>query len=104
MLKMAEVEEEDHKYTPNITIVKEQSRINKFCSACHGNRPESHVESDIWLTAHADKAQTPELKAECFVCHDHDKPKADTSDVAIAPTDVYCQYCHRTGFKDDVKN
>jgi nitrate/TMAO reductase-like tetraheme cytochrome c subunit len=106
LLKMAEVEEEDkdHKYSDNITVVREQSRINKFCSACHGNRPESHVESDEWLTAHADKAQTPELKAECFVCHDRDKPKADASEVGKAPTDVYCQYCHRTGFKDDEKN
>jgi nitrate/TMAO reductase-like tetraheme cytochrome c subunit len=104
LLKMAEVKEEDkeHKYTANINVVREQSRINKFCSACHGERPESHVESDIWLTSHADKAQTPEMKAECFVCHDREEPKADATDVK-APTDVYCQYCHRTGFKDDVK-
>jgi nitrate/TMAO reductase-like tetraheme cytochrome c subunit len=104
-LKMAEVKEEDkeHKYTANINVVREQSRINKFCSACHGERPESHLESDVWLTAHADKAQTPEMKAECFVCHDREEPKAESTDVK-APTDVYCQYCHRTGFKDEVKN
>ncbi|WP_342433005.1 NapC/NirT family cytochrome c [Neobacillus sp. FSL H8-0543] len=105
LLKMAEVKEEDkdHKYTANITVVREQSRINKFCSACHSERPESHAESETWLTSHADKAATPDLKAECLVCHDREKPKADATDLATAPTDVYCQYCHRTGFKDDVK-
>lgn len=105
MLKMAEVKDEDkeHKYTANITIVREQSRINKFCSACHGERPESHEKSNYWLTGHADKARSPEQKAECFVCHDRQEPKAGSTDVK-APTDVYCEYCHRTGFKDDVKN
>jgi nitrate/TMAO reductase-like tetraheme cytochrome c subunit len=104
LLKMAEVEEEDkdHEYKPNITIVREQSRINKFCSACHSDRPDSHGDSDKYLTSHASKASTAEQKAECFVCHDNEKPKADSKDVK-APTDVYCQYCHRTGFKDDVK-
>ncbi len=55
-----------------------------------------------YLTSHATKAATAEQKAECFVCHDREEPKADSKDVK-APTDVYCQYCHRTGFKDDVK-
>jgi nitrate/TMAO reductase-like tetraheme cytochrome c subunit len=104
LLKMAEVKEEDkdHEYKPNITVVREQSRVNKFCSACHGERPASHGDSDQYLTSHASKASTADQKAECFVCHDRDKPKADSTDVK-APTDVYCQYCHRTGFKDDVK-
>ncbi len=91
------------KYTPNVTLAKEQARTNKFCSACHADRPESHGESNQWLTSHAEKAQTADMKAECYVCHDRDKPNADSSE-AKAPTDVYCQYCHRTGFKDDVKN
>ncbi|MDQ1000826.1 nitrate/TMAO reductase-like tetraheme cytochrome c subunit [Neobacillus niacini] len=105
LLKMAEVEEEqkDHKYQPNITVVREQSRINKFCSACHSERPTSHGESDQWLTSHSGKAGTQEEKAQCLVCHDREKPTAESPDVK-APTDVYCQYCHRTGFKDDVKN
>jgi cytochrome c-type protein NapC len=55
------------------------------------------------LTSHASNAKTAEQKAECFVCHDNEEPKADSTDVK-APTEVYCQYCHRTGFKDDVKN
>ena len=65
-------------------------------------RPAGHGESDQWLTSHAAKAKTADQKAECFVCHDREKPKAGSTDVK-APTDVYCQYCHRTGFKDDVK-
>ncbi|SMQ84275.1 cytochrome c-type protein NapC [Bacillus sp. OV166] len=90
------------KYTPNVTLAKEQARTNKFCSACHSDRPESHGDSDHWLTSHASKAKTNDMKAECFVCHDREKPKAETTE-AKAPTDVYCQYCHRTGFKDDKK-
>nr|WP_207627632.1 MULTISPECIES: NapC/NirT family cytochrome c [Bacillaceae] len=100
LLKMGNQKE---KYVPNMTLVKDQARTNKFCSACHADRPESHGESNQWLTGHADKAKTSDMKAECFVCHDRDKPKADSTD-AKAPTDVYCQYCHRTGFKSDVKN
>ncbi|PLS04343.1 cytochrome c3 family protein [Neobacillus cucumis] len=91
------------KYTPNVTLAKEQARTNKFCSACHSDRPTSHGNSDQWLTAHANKAKTANQKAECFVCHDFEKPKADSTE-AKAATDVYCQYCHRTGFKDDAKN
>lgn len=90
------------KYTPSVTLAKEQARTNKFCSACHSDRPSGHGESNQWLTAHASKAETSDQKAECFVCHDRDKPKADSTN-AKAPTDVYCQYCHRTGFKDDKK-
>jgi nitrate/TMAO reductase-like tetraheme cytochrome c subunit len=102
IMSLLKMKETKTKYTPNITIVKEQSRINKFCSACHGNRPPGHVESDQWLTAHAAKAKTDAQKSECFVCHDREKPKPGSTDVK-APTDVYCQYCHRTGFKSDVK-
>lgn len=91
------------KYVANMTVVKDQARTNKFCSACHADRPPSHGTSDGWLTAHASKAKTSEQKAECFVCHDRTKPAANSTD-AKAPTDVYCQYCHRTGFKSDVKN
>ncbi|WHY66342.1 NapC/NirT family cytochrome c [Neobacillus sp. SuZ13] len=90
------------KYTPNLTLVKDQARTNKFCSACHADRPSGHGESDQWLTAHADKAKTATQKSECMVCHDREKPKAGPTD-AKAPTDVYCQYCHRTGFKSDGK-
>lgn len=87
------------KYTPNITVVKEQARTNQFCSTCHANRPPGHEQSSQWLTAHSAKARTNEEKAQCFVCHDNEKPAAN-SIAAKAPTDVYCQYCHRTGFKD----
>ncbi len=90
-------------YTPNVTLAKDQARTNKFCAACHADRPAGHGESDQWLTAHASQAKTADQKAECFVCHDREKPAADSTS-AKAPTDVYCQYCHRTGFKSDVKN
>ncbi|MED4227220.1 cytochrome c3 family protein [Neobacillus cucumis] len=91
------------KYVPNLTVVKEQARINKFCSACHSDRPAGHVSSDQWLTAHASKAKTAEQKSECFVCHDNQKP-VEGSTTPKAATDVYCQYCHRTGFKSPVNN
>lgn len=103
LLKMKSAENSSHKYTANLTVVKDQSRVNNFCSACHGKRPAGHLESDQWLTAHASKAKTADQKAECFVCHDREKP-VEGSTTVKAPTDVYCQYCHRTGFKDDVKN
>ncbi len=93
---------ETSKYTPNLTVGKEQTRNNQFCSACHANRPASHDQSNYWLTGHALNAKTAEQKAECFVCHDREKP-ADGSTEAKAPTDIYCQYCHRTGFKSDVQ-
>jgi cytochrome c-type protein NapC len=94
---------QNSKYTPNVTVTKEEARTNKFCSACHSKRPPGHEQSNDWLTGHAIKASTPEAKAECFVCHDNAKPSPNSTD-AKAPTDVYCQYCHRTGFKSDTKN
>ncbi|WP_462410977.1 cytochrome c3 family protein [Neobacillus sp. Marseille-QA0830] len=103
IIKLSGQGTETSKYTPNLTVVKDATRTNQFCSACHANRPAGHSESNQWLTAHAANAQTAEQKAECFVCHDREKP-ADGSTTEKAPTDVYCQYCHRTGFKDDAKN
>lgn len=103
LLKMKESEDKDGKYKPNMNLVKEEARINQFCSACHSDRPDSHGDSKVWLKGHAGKANSADQKAECFVCHDRDKPKADSTNPK-APTDVYCQYCHRTGFNDDGKN
>ena len=100
LLKMKEIKTN---YVPNLTVVKEQTRINKFCSACHADRPSGHGTSDAWLTGHAKKALTADQKSECFVCHDNKKPVAGST-TPKAPTDVYCQYCHRTGFKSPVKN
>ncbi|WP_042463052.1 NapC/NirT family cytochrome c [Neobacillus dielmonensis] len=102
ILKLKQQETPGSKYTPNLTVVKEQARINNFCSACHANRPASHDQSNYWLTGHAYTAQTAEKKAECFVCHDREKPVEGSTETK-APTDVYCQYCHRTGFKSDVQ-
>ncbi len=103
LLKMKEAKQETGKYTANMTLVKDESRINKFCSACHSDRPPSHDKSNNWLTGHAQNGATAEQKAECFVCHDRDKPTGAADEIK-APTDVYCQYCHRTGFKDDTQN
>jgi len=83
-------------YNPDPAVAKAESRENNFCSSCHSSRPESHQESDIWLTAHAEDAESKQQKEECFVCHDQAKPQANTK--LTAPTDVYCEQCHRTGF------
>jgi nitrate/TMAO reductase-like tetraheme cytochrome c subunit len=92
---------EQEKYTKSITVVKNAARNNEFCASCHEKRPESHVDSYKWLTdAHADNARTNEEKARCFVCHDREKVEKSTDD-ARAKNDVYCQYCHRTGFKGE---
>jgi nitrate/TMAO reductase-like tetraheme cytochrome c subunit len=91
------------KYVANMLTVKNHSRENNFCSACHSNRPPGHVESDEWLTAHAPLAKTDKAKAECYVCHDREKPKPGTEN-PTAPTDVYCEFCHRTGFKGEKKS
>lgn len=85
-------------YKQSMTTVTKESRERAFCSTCHGNRPPSHGDSDKYLTSHANKAQTKEQKAECFVCHDNEKP---IENEVSAPTDVYCEYCHRTGLKND---
>jgi nitrate/TMAO reductase-like tetraheme cytochrome c subunit len=87
------------KYTKDINVVKTEARQNQFCSACHTDRPASHGESDAWLTQHSGKAQSSEDKANCMVCHDKQKPKE--GEVTNAPTDVYCEFCHRTGFKGE---
>ncbi len=82
-------------YVPDIFVVKSESRNSIFCYTCHTERPPGHVDSDEWLTSHADKAKTKEQKRECYVCHDYEKNESET-----APTDVYCMYCHRTGLKE----
>jgi nitrate/TMAO reductase-like tetraheme cytochrome c subunit len=92
--------QEKEQYTQNMVIVKEESRQNHFCSTCHANRPPGHLDSDTWLTAHAPKAQTNEEKAGCYVCHDKEKAEGSTEGTH-ATTEVYCQFCHRTGFKSE---
>ena len=89
------------KYTQNIEVVKTEARKNQFCSTCHTDRPTSHGDSDAWLTQHAGKAQTTAEKQNCTVCHDNQK--VEEGQKSNAPTDVYCEFCHRTGFKDKSK-
>lgn len=86
----------------NLITAKEAARNNTFCNSCHGQRPQGHLTSDIWLTAHASKAKTNVQKAECYICHDRTKPNGTAAN-GKAPTDVYCQNCHRTGFKGESK-
>ncbi|MCD8511779.1 MAG: NapC/NirT family cytochrome c [Bacillus sp. (in: Bacteria)] len=89
-------------YKPDIFVVSEMAKETKFCASCHEERPEGHLTSDIWLTAHADPVQTRDDLNRCLVCHDYDEAVMITEeqfrDLNItAPTDVYCTYCHRTG-------
>lgn len=84
------------KYIEDMGTVKKEVRDNAFCGTCHAERPPNHLESDEWLTSHANLAKTKVEKEECFVCHDNYKVEETT-----APTDVYCEYCHRTGFKEE---
>lgn len=93
-------------YTPNVNVVKKEARENKYCSSCHEKRPESHLDSYSWLTgSHADSARTNEEKSRCFICHDREKVQESTKDDKEthekAQNDVYCEYCHRTGFKGE---
>ncbi|WP_147534115.1 NapC/NirT family cytochrome c [Bacillus marasmi] len=98
---------EKEKYSPNVTVVKKEARENKYCSSCHEKRPESHLDSYTWMTGnHADQARTDDDKAKCFVCHDRDQTVESTKDKGKeenvkAQNEVYCQYCHRTGFKGE---
>ncbi|MBI0577695.1 NapC/NirT family cytochrome c [Neobacillus cucumis] len=91
------------KYVPSLTKAKEEARNSAFCNTCHAQRPAKHFTSDQWLTGHAPYAKTADQKAECYVCHDIKKAK-DGQKEGKAPTDVYCQNCHRTGFKGGDKN
>ena len=90
------------KYVANLNTAKEEARTSTFCNTCHAERPSGHSTSDQWLTGHASQAKTNEQKAECYVCHDRSKPTGDAK-TAKAPTDVYCENCHRTGFKGETK-
>lgn len=91
------------KYTPDIALVQKEARTNKFCSACHSKRPPGHMDSNSWLTAHAQHAKTSDQKQQCYVCHDKSKPISGAT-TAKAPTDVYCEYCHRTGVPGEPKS
>lgn len=79
-------------YVPDIYVVQDESRSSIFCFTCHTERPEGHLTSDIWLTEHAKYAVTPSEQQGCLVCHDMYKET-----ILTAPTDVYCEFCHRTG-------
>lgn len=81
--------------------VKELSRTNNFCFTCHQvTRPEDHLDRYTWLTdTHRFGGDTKEAREGCYACHDFYKP--DPIKGLTAPSDVYCQFCHQNGFKDE---
>jgi nitrate/TMAO reductase-like tetraheme cytochrome c subunit len=74
-----------------------QARKNQFCITCHSSyKPPSHS-SGLWAEGHAWASNDDDEKLKCFVCHDNEKPQISLKYIK-APTDVYCQYCHKKGF------
>ncbi|MDP4084437.1 MAG: NapC/NirT family cytochrome c [Bacillota bacterium] len=80
-------------YITNYLQVKEQSRVNQFCKACHSNEPPSHTQSFNWSTEHAEASSTDEEKSNCYICHDSETPKQGST-VPKAPASS-CQSCHQ---------
>jgi nitrate/TMAO reductase-like tetraheme cytochrome c subunit len=83
------VDQQNH-YTPNYSLVKEQSRKNKFCSTCHSSAPPSHTQGN-WSTDHVLASDEEKEKSNCYICHDKETPKE--TDVK-APAEA-CQTCHK---------
>jgi cytochrome c-type protein NapC len=86
---------QEEKYSPNYQMVKDESRKNKFCKTCHSEEPPSHAGE--WALGHAVSSLEDNEKLKCYICHDREKPKSDPSTIK-APSDVYCEYCHKNGF------
>lgn len=82
-----------------LTAAKE-SRNNYFCSLCHAERPDDHLDRNKWLfDAHRHNSGSPEERRSCFVCHDNEKPEPSVE--AAAPSDVYCEFCHKGDFEGE---
>ncbi len=81
-------------YVPDMNVVQSESRNATFCYTCHTERPAGHGSSNDWLRGHAEYALTKQQQEGCFVCHDNQKET-----ILTAPTDVYCEACHRTGLQ-----
>ncbi len=82
-----------------ITAARESSR-NLFCYTCHANKPDNHKDRYTWLTdTHRINSGSPEERRTCFVCHDNEKPDGKTN----APSDVYCEFCHKGQFQGEPK-
>ncbi|WP_318507296.1 cytochrome c3 family protein [Bacillus sp. T3] len=78
--------------------IKELSRKNDFCITCHSvSRPDDHLDRYTWLTdTHRMAGDSKEAREGCYVCHNFEKP--EPSKGITAPSDVYCQFCHKNGF------
>ncbi|OCA88246.1 cytochrome C [Bacillus sp. FJAT-27225] len=81
------------------SVAIEETRGNYFCSICHANRPQNHLDRNDWLyNTHRLESSTPEERKGCFVCHDNEKPLKNETN---APSDVYCDFCHEGLFQGE---
>jgi nitrate/TMAO reductase-like tetraheme cytochrome c subunit len=86
-------------YKQDLITVGKQSRKNYFCSTCHAYSPANHQDRHTWLYyAHRQNSGSPEERRRCFVCHDNEKPDEKGG---TAPSDVYCDFCHKGEFTDE---
>ncbi|AGK55690.1 cytochrome c3 family protein [Bacillus sp. 1NLA3E] len=98
---LLKVSKEKVVYKQDLSTVTAISRTNHFCRTCHINRPDDHLDRYTWLTdTHRNDSGTKEQRQNCYVCHDLKKPDEKTKDVS-APSDVYCEFCHKNGFVDE---
>ncbi|WP_335500936.1 cytochrome c3 family protein [Neobacillus vireti] len=83
-------------YKQDLITVARESRSNFFCSTCHAYSPANHQDRHTWLfDAHRQNSGSPEERRSCFVCHDNEKPDDKGGN---APSDVYCEFCHKGEF------
>jgi cytochrome c-type protein NapC len=83
-------------YKKDLITARNESRNNFFCSTCHAYSPASHQDRYTWLTdTHRQNSGTPEERKVCFTCHDNEKPDGKKEN---APSDVYCEFCHKGKF------
>ena len=81
----------------DLFTVISKSRSNHFCSTCHANKPADHIDRHQWLyNTHRHNSNSPEERRNCFVCHENEKP--DEKELDLAPSDVYCEFCHKGDF------
>jgi nitrate/TMAO reductase-like tetraheme cytochrome c subunit len=87
----------DNQKVKNKTNLINQVRNNQFCSSCHTNYPPSHASGGLWIEGHAWASNNDEDKLKCYVCHNNKKMQIGKI-YTKAPSDLYCEYCHKNGF------
>ncbi|WP_053597785.1 hypothetical protein [Bacillus sp. FJAT-18017] len=86
----------------NLSAAIDASRNNYFCTICHATPPKNHIDRDDWLfNSHRQESVTQEQRKNCYVCHDNEKPIGNKT---TAPSDVYCDFCHKGLFSNEPKN